>query len=56
DWGTCGVGCTFSSSSFSERKPDAGFGFRGDSETASVLRSMESSHYYPENNIDVARG
>lgn len=56
DWTTCGVGCVFSGSYSSERKPDAGFGFRGDSETASVLRSMESSHYYPENNIDVARG
>jgi glycoprotein 3-alpha-L-fucosyltransferase len=50
------VGCVFTSSLTSERKPDAGFGYRGDAETASVLRSMESSHYYPENDIAVARG
>jgi len=56
DWSTCSVGCVFTSSLTSERKPDAGFGYRGDAETASVLRSMESSHYYPENDIAVARG
>lgn len=56
DWSTCSVECVFRSSLTSERKPDAGFGFRGDGETASVLRSMESSHYYPENHIAVARG
>ncbi|GLJ50383.1 hypothetical protein SUGI_1073920 [Cryptomeria japonica] len=30
--------------------------FHSDSETTSVLRSMESTHYYPKNNIDVAEG
>eukprot|EP01018_Ginkgo_biloba_P029013 Gb_37238 [translate_table: standard] len=56
DWSTCTVGCVFRHTLSSERKADAAFGLRDDPETANVLRSMESSHYYPENNIDVARG
>lgn len=56
DWNTCSVGCVFTSSLTPERKPDAGFGYGRGGETASVLRSMESSHYYPENDIAVARG
>ncbi|WCJ17683.1 Glycoprotein 3-alpha-L-fucosyltransferase A [Euphorbia peplus] len=49
---TCAVGCHFG---YEEGKePDAGFGTpnRG---SASVLRSMESAHYYAENNIAQAR-
>lgn len=37
------------------QQPDAIFGSPNQGSVASVLRSMESSHYYPENNIDLAR-
>lgn len=53
DWNSCSVGCKFG---FIDNKiPDATFGLPENSATASVLRSMESSHYYAENNIDLAR-
>ncbi|ERM93474.1 hypothetical protein AMTRI_Chr04g247480 [Amborella trichopoda] len=55
DWKSCSVGCTFANDRLSNRKPDAAFGLHGEPETASVLRSMESSHYYSENNLDHAR-
>ncbi|KAL5992821.1 putative fucosyltransferase-like protein [Asimina triloba] len=55
EWSTCSVGCKFAYTSASDRKPDAAFGMHQDPETARVLRSMESSHYYPENNIGQAR-
>ncbi|KAJ6841408.1 glycoprotein 3-alpha-L-fucosyltransferase A-like [Iris pallida] len=53
DWTSCSVGCRFG---FIDNKiPDATFGLPQNAATASVLRSMESSHYYAENNIDLAR-
>lgn len=53
DWSSCSVGCKFGYSA--NKIPDAAFGLPSDPATASVLRSMESSHYYPENNIELAR-
>ncbi|KAJ0984526.1 hypothetical protein J5N97_002882 [Dioscorea zingiberensis] len=53
DWSSCSVSCKFGYSA--NRIPDAAFGFPSDPVTASVLRSMESSHYYSENNIERAR-
>lgn len=53
EWETCAVGCKFGHSG--GRKPDAGFGTPQPAGTASVLRSMESSQYYMENNIAQAR-
>ncbi|XP_050210556.1 glycoprotein 3-alpha-L-fucosyltransferase A [Mercurialis annua] len=49
----CAVGCHFGSEP--NKKPDAGFGAANQGETASVLRSMESAQYYPENSIAQAR-
>ncbi|PIA46286.1 hypothetical protein AQUCO_01500060v1 [Aquilegia coerulea] len=54
DWNTCAVGCKFGSHS-SDKKPDAAFGVPYHAPTEGVLRSMESAHYYPENNVDQAR-
>lgn len=54
DWSSCSVGCKFGFAA--DRKPDATFGLHQDQAIYSVLRSMESSHYYAENNIDMARG
>ncbi|XP_057527493.1 glycoprotein 3-alpha-L-fucosyltransferase A-like isoform X3 [Amaranthus tricolor] len=53
EWNTCSAGCKFGHSP--SRKPDAAFGWPQEQGTASVLRSMESSHYYAENNIANAR-
>ncbi|KAF2321148.1 hypothetical protein GH714_034555 [Hevea brasiliensis] len=53
EWRTCAVGCSFGFDS--SRKPDAAFGSPNQGGTVSVLRSMESSHYYSENNIAQAR-
>lgn len=54
DWNKCYVGCEFG---FSASKiPDATFGIAPDPSVDGILRSMESSQYYSENNIDVARG
>ena len=47
------MGCTFGFDS--SKKPDAAFGTPQQAGTASVLRSMESSQYYAENDIDQAR-
>ncbi|KAA8536201.1 hypothetical protein F0562_028679 [Nyssa sinensis] len=53
EWKSCAVGCTFGFDP--KRKPDAAFGLHQQAGTASVLRSMESSQYYSENNIALAR-
>ncbi|KAK4284603.1 hypothetical protein QN277_001410 [Acacia crassicarpa] len=53
EWKSCAVGCQFGYNS--GKKPDAGFGIPQQAGTASVLRSMESSQYYAENNIAMAR-
>lgn len=53
DWKSCSVGCKFGYSS--ENVMDATFGYPENSETLTILRSMESSHYYAENNVDIAR-
>lgn len=53
EWKSCSVGCKFGFSG--DKKPDAAFGLPQPSETASVLRSMESAQYYAENNIAMAR-
>ncbi|XP_058089509.1 putative fucosyltransferase-like protein isoform X2 [Magnolia sinica] len=55
EWNSCSVGCKFGHDSASDKRPDAAFGLHQDPKTARVLRSMESSHYYPENNIGQAR-
>ncbi|KAG2704509.1 hypothetical protein I3843_05G007200 [Carya illinoinensis] len=53
EWQSCSVGCQFG---FSPGKtPDAAFGSTQTRGTAGVLRSMESSQYYLENNIHMAR-
>ncbi|KAL6858815.1 hypothetical protein ACP4OV_017817 [Aristida adscensionis] len=54
DWNKCYVGCDFGFSA--SKAPDATFGITQDPSVDGILRSMESSHYYSENNIDVARG
>ncbi|CAL4999314.1 unnamed protein product [Urochloa decumbens] len=54
DWNKCYVGCEFGFSA--SKTPDAAFGISPDPSVDSILRSMESSQYYSENNIDVARG
>lgn len=53
EWKSCSVGCHFGFNA--NKKPDAAFGLPQQSGTAGVLRSMESSHYYSENNIAQAR-
>jgi hypothetical protein len=54
DWNKCSVGCDFGFPA--SKTPDATFGIVPDSSVKSILRSMESSHYYSENNINAARG
>ncbi|KAK3123650.1 hypothetical protein QOZ80_8AG0634130 [Eleusine coracana subsp. coracana] len=54
DFNKCYVGCEFGFSA--SKTPDATFGIAPDPSVDSILRSMESSQYYSENNIDVARG
>lgn len=53
DWSSCSVGCKFGFAG--DKVPDAAFGLPQDPAIAGVLRSMESSHYYAENNVDLAR-
>ncbi|EXC17335.1 Glycoprotein 3-alpha-L-fucosyltransferase A [Morus notabilis] len=53
EWSSCAVGCHFGFDQ--SKKADAAFGSPQQKGTASVLRSMESSQYYAENNIDQAR-
>ncbi|KAF9622541.1 hypothetical protein IFM89_031945 [Coptis chinensis] len=55
EWNSCGVGCKFGYEARSGKKPDAAFGVPNDPPTEGVLRSMESAHYYQENNINQAR-
>jgi glycoprotein 3-alpha-L-fucosyltransferase len=50
---SCAVGCIFSLTS--TRKHDAMFGISHDHDVAGVLRSMESSEYYAENNLVISR-
>ncbi|URD88797.1 glycoprotein 3-alpha-L-fucosyltransferase [Musa troglodytarum] len=53
EWSSCDVDCDFG---FANGKvPDAAFGLPQDPAIAGVLRSMESSRYYPENNVGMAR-
>ncbi|KAE9613605.1 hypothetical protein Lal_00016122 [Lupinus albus] len=51
-WNSCSVGCKFGINR--DKKPDAAFKTIQKA-GASVLRSMESAEYYPENNIAMAR-
>ncbi|KAF5745623.1 Fucosyltransferase 12 isoform 2 [Tripterygium wilfordii] len=53
EWKDCSVGCKFGF--ISGKKPDAIFALHRAAGTATVVRSMESSHFYPENNIAQAR-
>ena len=39
----------------SDKKPDAAFGLSHQPGTLSIIRSMESAHYYQENNLAQAR-
>lgn len=57
DWKTCAIGCEFRGSVPLEgpKKVDAVFGIRIEPEIASVMRSMESSQYYPDNDLANAR-
>ncbi|KAK1423830.1 hypothetical protein QVD17_19139 [Tagetes erecta] len=52
EWRSCAVECKFG---FDNKKADAAFGLHSGAGTASVLRSMESAEYYPENNLALAR-
>lgn len=54
DWRSCSVGCRFGIGL--DKIADATFGEPLYEHTDRILRSMESSEYYIENKIDVARG
>ncbi|KAJ4965872.1 hypothetical protein NE237_017721 [Protea cynaroides] len=54
EWKTCAVGCRFGFHQL-EKEPDAAFGVPQKAGVSSIIRSMESSQYYSENNIDQAR-
>lgn len=51
-WDKCAVPCVFKGNG--EGVPDAQFGLRDFTSAAQVLRSMESSAYFPDNDIDHA--
>ncbi|XP_020110975.1 glycoprotein 3-alpha-L-fucosyltransferase A-like [Ananas comosus] len=53
DFTTCSVGCEFGFAG--DKIPDATFGQPQGPTVASILRSMESSHYYADNNVAAAR-
>ncbi|KAJ7967461.1 glycoprotein 3-alpha-L-fucosyltransferase A [Quillaja saponaria] len=53
EWKSCSVGCQFGFDA--SKKHDATFGSASQAGTSLVLRSMESSQYYAENNIAMAR-
>jgi hypothetical protein len=53
DFSSCSVPCEFGHSA--NRKADATFGYGQEGSVPSILRSMESSHYYSENDPDIAR-
>ncbi|CAI9286858.1 unnamed protein product [Lactuca saligna] len=55
DWKSCSVGCKFSLRK-KKKKADASFGLHQEEGTAAILLSMESSHYFPRNEISKARG
>ena len=56
-WETCAIGCDFRGSVAleGENKADAIFGLRNEPGIEFVLRSMESSQYYPDNDVANAR-
>ncbi|KAJ4767694.1 Glycoprotein 3-alpha-L-fucosyltransferase [Rhynchospora pubera] len=54
EWSSCSVGCRFGIGL--DKIADATFGVPPYENTDRILRSMESSEYYIENKIDVARG
>uniref|UniRef100_A0A1J3EJ20 Fucosyltransferase n=2 Tax=Noccaea caerulescens TaxID=107243 RepID=A0A1J3EJ20_NOCCA len=53
DFQSCSVDCTFGGSS--GQKADAAFGLGHQPGTLSIIRSMESAQYYPENDLAQAR-
>ncbi|KAL1193398.1 putative fucosyltransferase-like protein [Cardamine amara subsp. amara] len=53
DFQSCSVDCTFGDSS--GKTPDAAFGLGQKPGTLSIIRSMESAQYYPENDLPQAR-
>ncbi|XP_009391356.2 glycoprotein 3-alpha-L-fucosyltransferase A-like isoform X1 [Musa acuminata AAA Group] len=53
DWSSCPMDCKFGFTN--DKVPDAAFGLPQNPAVAGILRSMESAHYYPENDIDTAR-
>ncbi|XP_077213681.1 fucosyltransferase 11 [Tasmannia lanceolata] len=55
DWRSCSVACKFTHNVGPDKKPDAQFGLPHDPVIAGVLRSMEASTYYAENNLAQAR-
>lgn len=55
EWKTCAIGCEFLRSVAPNKKIDAVFGIRGEPGIASVMRSMESAQYYPDNNVATAK-
>ncbi|KAL5705728.1 glycoprotein 3-alpha-L-fucosyltransferase [Ranunculus cassubicifolius] len=56
EWPSCSVGCRFGNDLRSNKKHDAAFGMPRSGQTEGVHRSMESSHYYAENNVAQAKG
>ncbi|XP_026436660.1 glycoprotein 3-alpha-L-fucosyltransferase A-like [Papaver somniferum] len=54
EWDTCSVGCHFGHKSGDDKTPDASFGQPGNG-VPGILRKMESSHYYSENNVAPTR-
>ncbi|KAI5068415.1 hypothetical protein GOP47_0016760 [Adiantum capillus-veneris] len=57
-WSDCAIDCEFQGSVALEgaNKADAIFGLSNDPGIESIVRSMESAQYYPENNIENAHG
>ncbi|CAN6483887.1 unnamed protein product [Victoria cruziana] len=55
EYKSCSIGCTFQDQNRAGKKPDAAFGMHPSVATLTILRSMESSHYYSDNKIDHAR-
>ncbi|XP_026378751.1 glycoprotein 3-alpha-L-fucosyltransferase A-like [Papaver somniferum] len=54
EWDTCSVGCHFGHKSGDDKTPDASFG-QPSNGVPGILRIMESSHYYSENNVAPTR-
>lgn len=57
-WKDCAIGCEFQGSAALEgaNKADAIIGLSNEPGIESVVRSMESAQYYPENNVENAHG